>query len=134
MLQKNGKLYGALNALEEGDSNCWNSDAGDTQYFVIDFGGRNVTVHELRLQFQAGFSSEICRIEVQTTTSDGSWQATEEELEPSDSLELQSLSLEEPVTCQRMKVTFEDCTDFYGRITVYQLQTWGTEAELDTDT
>lgn len=127
VLQKNGKLYGAANALEDSDSKCWNSDQGENQSYVIKF-GRSVRVKELKIQFQAGFSSEFIKVQVPSTG--GNWEEVDE-LEPQDSLGLQIFSLEEPTLCSELRLDFEDCKDFYGRITVYKIQAWGDQLDAD---
>jgi len=94
---------------------------------------RRVVVHEICLQFQAGFSAEMCRVMLKKPADDGAsgeWEDCEETLEPDDSLELQTFPLELPVDCVGLRLIFEDFCDFYGRITLYQMQAWGhDEAE-----
>lgn len=125
MLQNNGKQYGALNALEDSDKRCWNSDPGENQFYVFKF-GRPVEVVELKLQFQAGFSSEIIRVQV--SSGDGNWD-TIDEIEPLDTLGLQAFSLERPTECSELRLDFVDFKDFYGRITAYRIQAWGNEVK-----
>ena len=123
VLQNNGKLYGAINALEDSDYKCWNSDPGDNQFYVIKF-GRPVIVVQLKIQFQAGFSSEF--ISVQTPSEDGNWD-TVDEMEPRDTLGIQVFVLDKPTECRELRLDFVDFKDFYGRITVYKIQAWGSE-------
>jgi hypothetical protein len=127
VLQRNGKLYGAQNALQDSDLNCWNSDQGEQQFFVLKF-GRRVRVACVALQFQAGFSSEIIRLYVLSPTSSNDWTEVEE-LEPNDTLELQTFELEQQVECNDLRLDFEHFKDFYGRITLYRVQVWGYEIE-----
>lgn len=124
MLQRNGKLYGAQNALEDSDSKCWNSDQGENQFYVIKF-GRSVRVKEVKVEFQAGFASEIMTVQA---LSSGAWSEVDE-LEPKDALGLQGFLLEKPVECTEIRLEFEECKDFYGRITVYRIQAWGHEVK-----
>ena len=105
VLQNNGKLYGAINALEDSDYKCWNSDSGDSQFYVIKF-GRPVVVLQLKLQFQAGFSSEIIKMQV-PSPGDGNWD-TVDELEPRDTLGLQVFLLDEPTECRELRLDFVD--------------------------
>lgn len=62
------------------------------------------------------------------TTSDLSprWVKVEE-IEADDDHEAQAfpLSMEEPTNA--LKIVFDETTDFYGRLIVYQIQTWGLE-------
>lgn len=124
VLRNNGKLYGAQNALEDSDTLCWNSDQGEMQFYIVKF-GRSVKVLELRLQFQAGFSSEIMR--VKASSGEGIWEEVDD-LEPRDTLGLQTFFLEKPAQCSELRLDFEDFKDFYGRITLYKIQVWGHEA------
>lgn len=80
---------------------------------------------ELKIQFQAGFSSEIIRVQV-PSSGDGNWN-TIDELEPRDTLGLQGFVLDKPTECRELRLDFVDFKDFYGRITVYRIQAWGQE-------
>jgi hypothetical protein len=116
-----------------------------TTSFVVDF-GRQVQPCELLLQFQAGFAAEQIQILLHSgrvgAGENGDPDGTESlwnsivELEAEDDHDLQVFPLQgddkgattPPLTCQLLKLVFDECTDFYGRITVYQLQVWGYEA------
>mmetsp|Transcript_17109 Transcript_17109/g.25924 ORF Transcript_17109/g.25924 Transcript_17109/m.25924 type:complete len:145 (+) Transcript_17109:235-669(+) len=126
VLQKNNKLYGAQNALMDNDSNCWNSDQGEKQCFIVKF-GRSVSAKKISIEFQAGFSSEFIRVFCKK--ADGSMWEESDEFEPEDSLELQTFQLPAMVECTELRIDFEDCRDFYGRITVYRIQVWGSKAQ-----
>jgi hypothetical protein len=141
----------------ENGSTCWNSDGtaaatansssarpAATTSFVLDF-GRQVQPCELRLQFQAGFAAEQIQILLHSGREgggdNGDPDGTESvlwnsllELEAEDDHDLQVFPLQDdkeattpPLTCQLLKLVFDECTDFYGRITIYQLQVWGYE-------
>ena len=84
-----------------------------------------VTVEQLKVQFQAGFSSEI--IKLQVSSRDGQWE-TVEELEARDVLGLQVFNLCKPTECSELRLDFQDFLDFYGRITAYRIQAWGHES------
>jgi hypothetical protein len=121
------KMYGPMNALNtEDESSCWYSDGeeGSTQSLTINF-GRQVTPSELKLQFQAGFSAETCQLYLRSGS-----EAFEliVEIEPEDTHKLQSFPLDSDKTGDALKLVFDECTDFYGRVTVYQLGVWGKEA------
>jgi len=124
VLQKNIKLYGPMNALDiENGTSCWNSDHGKSQSFIVDF-SRLIRVHELKIQFQAGFVAETCRIEAKVNER---WEVVDE-VEPEDVLALQSFPLSMPPCCI-LKLCFNDFTDFYGRVTIYQIEVWGSERD-----
>lgn len=90
--------------------------------------GRLVEPVELKIQFQAGFVGEILNV----YWFDGvSWKPLSEE-EVEDDHNLQSFFLTEScgrVKTKSLKFEFDECTDFYGRVIVYQLQVWGVEAD-----
>lgn len=130
VLQRNSRLYGPMNALDlENSSTCWNSagspSGNDSSFFLLDF-GRPVQPIELRVQFQAGFIAE----QVNVFWKNGeSWEEMTD-LEVEDDHDLQIHELLEgsnPPTTNAVKFVFDEYTDFYGRVTIYQLQVWGLE-------
>lgn len=127
MLERNVKVYGPMNALNTSDaSSCWNSDSCDANkphQLLIDF-RRSVLVQELRLQFQAGFVAENIQVKVQKQPNQ-EW-VDLLELEVDDTLEMQTFPLKNTETTA-LKLLFHEFTDFYGRITIYQVQVWGKE-------
>jgi len=130
VLEKKIKLYGPQNALKDSDSNCWNSDQGEQQFLAVKF-GRTVSVQKLSVEFQAGFVSELLRV-FGKEDDDAQWKEIDE-FDVEDSLKLQSFEFEEVVKCRELRFEFEDCRDFYGRITVYRLQVWGNEQETTVE-
>lgn len=134
VLQKNLKQYGPKHAFDYANSTtCWNSEGSSSGkkecYFCVDF-GRLVKPTELRIQFQAGFSAEQTYVLKQS--QDGQQYEQIEELETEDEHEMQVF----PLPCgtapgsstSSIKMVFDEFTDFYGRVTIYQLQIWGIEA------
>jgi F5/8 type C domain len=125
-----------MNALDLGNtSSCWNSEGSDDQspqWIQLDF-GRQVLPRQLRLQFQAGFSAESCVVQTKVECSEasgGSSWTTVETFELCDAHEVQVCRIQEPRTelvCSSLRLVFEDFTDFYGRITIYQLEILGDE-------
>mmetsp|Transcript_3520 Transcript_3520/g.9308 ORF Transcript_3520/g.9308 Transcript_3520/m.9308 type:complete len:168 (-) Transcript_3520:390-893(-) len=141
VLQNNTKTYGAAKALDcENALTSWNSEGSrngkNENFLVVDFTGggkhpdRTVKIEELCLQFQAGFAAEELTVYVRTTEGGiGPWSKAEE-LEADDDHDLQSFPLspaEEAATA--IKIVFNETTDFYGRVILYQLQVWGKEIE-----
>ena len=132
-LQGNTKLYGASNALQD-SSASWNSEGGndddddDAQqhWWRIQF-GRTVQPTAIGLQFQAGFAAEQGTVRVQTQAH-GPWHVVDDAVVWHDVHEVQRLTL--PATCPpcvALQLEWNDCTDFYGRLIVYQVQVWGQE-------
>jgi hypothetical protein len=127
ILQKNAKVYGPKHALDiEKSSSCWNSDGTqeNCQWFVVDF-NRPVEPYQVNVQFQAGFSVETCAVALKTSENDA-WEPVDE-LEFHDVHEIQTKNLREMKPCTALKLTLEDFTDFYGRVTIYRIEVWGKE-------
>ena len=123
-------------------STSWNSDGTSSgkqeSFFVVDF-NRTVTPMEVQIQFQAGFSAEEVIVQLQNASS-GAWEALGDELETEDAHGIQKFDLLEEgkvpkQQAKAIKLVFNECTDFYGRVIVYQLQVWGNEeTSISSDT
>ena len=130
ILQRNPKVYGPANALRE-DSSCWNSegnnDDDDSHWFRLDF-KRRVQPTTAALQFQAGFCVAGGRLEYQTAGDDDAWHtALDDDVEWQDDHALQTVALRPDICCTSLRFVLEDCTDFYGRVILYQVKVWGKE-------
>lgn len=136
-----------MNALDlQNASSCWNSEGsgagggsasgssserGREPWIQLDF-GRQVRPSQLRVQFQAGFGAEMCTVQAQDAAMAGvdnlsPWVAWDD-LELEDAHELQIRSLQSSGTASSIRLVFDECADFYDRLTIYQLEVWGTEA------
>ena len=95
----------------------------------------------LKVQFQAGFVAQQIQVRLrqQVTGGDSEWSVCMEE-ELDDGHELQTIALPTPKRasiegdsssnyCSALQLVLDDCTDFYGRITIYQIQIWGHETD-----
>ncbi|KAL1919727.1 uncharacterized protein VTP21DRAFT_1658 [Calcarisporiella thermophila] len=125
VLNKDTTNFGKQFLVDGNDETCWNSDQGKPQFILIDF-GRSVIVKELVLQFQGGFVGKQCQAFGCKTGT-----AYEPLLSfyPDDNNMVQRfpvLSPERPI--EKLKLVFEDSTDFFGRVTVYKLEVLGMEA------
>lgn len=84
---------------------------------------------ELRVQFQAGFSAEQTFVSKQSKDGQGYEQI--EELETEDEHDMQVFLLpggtDEKSATSSIKLVFDEFTDFYGRVIIYQLEVWGKE-------
>ena len=136
MLQNNTKVYGPAKALDcDNALTSWNSEGSPNgkkeSFFIVDFsgaGGRSVTAEELCVQFQAGFAAEEITVFVKKARDEPSKWTRVEEIEADDDHELQSFPLSVADAITALKIVFDETTDFYGRVIVYQLQVWGKEA------
>jgi hypothetical protein len=84
---------------------------------------------ELHVQFQAGFSAEQTIVFKQSKDGPGYEQI--EELETEDEHGMQVFPLpdgtDEKGATSSIKLVFDEFTDFYGRVIVYQLKVLGKE-------
>jgi len=134
VLQRNSKLYGPMNALKDDEHTCWNSDgmkSGEDAikvYYKLNF-GRTVQVKRIDIQFQAGFVGEMVDVSIITNENgqdDEKVVLDEEELE--DTHDVQSLEVD--ATGNGIKLTFDEFSDFYGRVTIYRIRVWGSEVPV----
>ena len=116
---------------------CWNSEGNPkgktSSHLIIQF-GREVIPMELNLQFQAGFVAEELKVFRSTASTSGENKEEQwiqiDDYEVDDDHEVQSFPLADQgsgVKATALKLVFDECTDFYGRVTVYKLQVWGKE-------
>jgi hypothetical protein len=104
---------------------CWNSDQGSTQSLTIDFEGL-VSVESIQIMFQGGFVGQdgIIAIgnDLQSFEEIGAMPFID------DSNDLQTFPTAESKSGRYMRVTFNGSTDFYGRVTIYNMQVIGQRA------
>ncbi|NXS76134.1 NR2CA protein, partial [Pandion haliaetus] len=124
VLNRDVKQFGKKHMFDTNEETCWNSDQGTCQWVTLDF-PHTVKVSQLHIQFQGGFSSRLCTLE--------GCRAGEElvkisDLYPEDINAMQisfaAFQVEE-VVLDKLKITFENSTDFFGRIVVYHLGVLG---------
>ena len=107
---------------------------GLPQYVQISFAEQAVRPKRISLTFQGGFVGTRCRIEALAPTSADSRKWTPfAEVYPEDVNRQQDfdLAVEEDTWQQgvtAIKLTFEESSDFFGRITIYDLKLEGTTA------
>jgi len=152
ILNNNGRLYGANNALDyQNESSCWNSDGqadGNTEHsFIVNF-HRSVKVSSIGLQFQGGFVPEECTlfaIKHQSTLGNASSSSSNDWVEIQDAFiepenintlqmfQLNECQQEDSLTCVAIKLLFSSSTDFYGRIILYKIVVYGDEVRAMTN-
>jgi hypothetical protein len=135
-----------MNALDSDNAlTCWNSEGstkGKTSSFIIIDFGRVVQPVQAAIQFQAGFVAADLAVSYNMKGGNNSTNAGVDDewvpivqLEVDDDHEMQQFSLipdgddmaDSLKTTRTIKLFFDECTDFYGRIIVYKLQIWGRE-------
>ena len=113
VLNKNVKEFGKKFLFDDREDTCWNSDQGTPQFIYLTFDPTMKNVRELQIQFQGGFVGKDCHVVVNDKDPVPFF--------PEDSNKLQTFKFEfEEV--QTMKIVFNSSTDFFGRITIYQLK------------
>jgi len=114
--------YSKQNMFNDDKDTCWQSDSGTPQWILMQFGS-HVILKELFVVFQGGF----CAKEIQITALSPEWQGYQSiaTFYPNDSSEMQKFLLPDTSPLSRIKITFPQSTDLYGRIIIYQLDLKG---------
>lgn len=118
VLNRNVKEYGKKFLFDGREDTCWNSEQGTPQWIQVSFDSER-TVSGFAIQFQGGFAGKNCWIEA---SKDGAEFSKQEDFYPEDMNKAQRFELQRPCTAKCFKFVFSESTDFFGRITVYQLQ------------
>ncbi|KAL5533651.1 hypothetical protein ACEPAG_111 [Sanghuangporus baumii] len=129
------KSVGKKNLIDGSPETCWTSQQGLPQYIHVIFDSP-VVPKMLCLTFQGGFVGQRCRIDVLPVVSEstGTEKPTLKELTtiyPEDVNRSQSFDLSGAGSIEEMMLIFEESSDFFGRITVYDMR---IEGQLMTDT
>ena len=136
--------FAGLNMFDRREETCWNSEGQGhdiPQSIFIDF-GRNVEVQRLLMTFQGGFVGQDAIVAVGARPSAlvtvcalgdiqdcNDQQAFDIQLVPvvgESEIENGSSSANKG---RYLKITFHSSTDFYGRVTIYDLDVLGEELE-----
>jgi hypothetical protein len=115
-------IYSGKNMFDESLDTCWNSDQGSPQYVLIDF-QRAVKVTAIRAIFQGGFVGQNATVSLGEDMISLVEISKLEYIE--DTNELQIFPIESMVCGRYFKINFNSSTDFYGRITIYNLEVIG---------
>ncbi|NXW42871.1 NR2CA protein, partial [Nyctiprogne leucopyga] len=128
VLNRDVKQFGKKHMFDASEETCWNSDQGPCQWVTLDF-PCTVKVSQLHIQFQGGFSSRLCTLE---GCRAGEEPVKISDLYPEDINAMQISLVEgldgfqvEETVLDKLKITFEKSTDFFGRIVVYHLGVLG---------
>ncbi|NWX06232.1 NR2CA protein, partial [Caloenas nicobarica] len=128
VLNRDVKQFGKKHMFDASEETCWNSDQGTSQWVTLHFPS-TVRISQLHIQFQGGFSSRLCTLEGCRT---GEEPVKISDLYPEDTNAMQ-ISFAVPragfqvgeTVLDKLKITFENSTDFFGRIVVYHLGVLG---------
>lgn len=146
MLNRNSRQFGKKHLFDQDEETCWNSDQGPSQWVSLEF-PQCVQITQLQVQFQGGFSSRHSCLEgtrklrggVSTGfpgflahfsiagSRGGEALSKIVDFYPEDTNALQTFSIP-TMEVDRLKLTFEDTTDFFGRVVIYHLRVLGEKA------
>ncbi|ORY97506.1 galactose-binding domain-like protein [Syncephalastrum racemosum] len=124
VLNRDTISYGKQNLVDGNEETCWNSEQGLPQHILIDFGSP-VKVETLILTFQGGFVGKKCRALGSEPSAPNDYSTDLGIFYPEDINPSQSFPIPSSVPLQRLKIIFEESTDFYGRITIYKMDVLG---------
>lgn len=119
------KTTGKKNLTDGNPETCWTSQQGLPQIIHLVF-PEPVCPMRLILTFQGGFVGTQCAIDVAASVVEPTW-TTLTYIHPEDVNRRQIFQLPEDSShgVQCMKLIFERSSDFFGRITLYELQVEG---------
>ena len=112
--------YGKLFMFDGREDTCWNSDQGTPQWIRISFDSDKY-ITQLQIMFQGGFAGGTSWIEVSKSGETDAFEKIKD-IYPEDTNKLQTFDLPNETLCRAFKVVFADSTDFFGRITIYQMK------------
>jgi len=101
---------------------CWTSQQGLPQYIQLIFSSP-VIPRRISLTFQGGFVGTTCAVTTQSQDATG-WQELTR-IYPEDVNRIQTFDLAAGEPVKGIKLVFEESSDFFGRITVYDLMIEG---------
>ncbi|CAL8254169.1 unnamed protein product [Merluccius merluccius] len=125
-LNRDAKQFGKKYMFDSNEETCWNSDQGENQWVALEF-PHNVKMSELKVQFQGGFSGGKCRLEGCLRGGEFT-EISHFYPEDNNSLQISFVLLFEVPAVNRLKIVFENSSDFFGRIIVYSLDVLGERA------
>ncbi|KAI9319457.1 galactose-binding domain-like protein [Dichotomocladium elegans] len=125
VLNRDTASYGKQHLIDGNEETCWNSEQGLPQHIVVDFGD-SVSVHQVVLTFQGGFVGKKCYALGSEATTPNNYSIDLGSFYPEDVNSTQTFSFDNTNSrIQRLKIVFEESTDFYGRITIYKMDLLG---------
>ncbi|KAI0640086.1 galactose-binding like protein [Trametes polyzona] len=124
------KSVGKKNLTDGSPETCWTSQQGTPQYIQLSF-STPVTPKVIELTFQGGFVGTRCTVEaVFIADAEPHWKFLAR-IFPEDVNRKQTFDIESCIANRRiesMRLIFEESSDFFGRVTVYDLRVLGVGA------
>ncbi|KAI0094405.1 galactose-binding domain-like protein [Irpex rosettiformis] len=124
------KSVGKKHLTDGSPESCWTSQQGTPQFIQLSF-DTAIIPKRIMLTFQGGFVGRICSIDIQRSGNEEHSKAKWErwtQVFPEDINRKQTFELPGETVAQGvlgLKLIFEESSDFFGRITVYDLQLLG---------
>ncbi|KAJ7724242.1 galactose-binding domain-like protein [Mycena metata] len=126
------KSVGKKHLIDDNPETCWTSQQGLPQYVQLGF-PELVVPETLYLTFQGGFVGTRCAVKVPASTDTGNGWQTLTYIFPEDinrrqefSLKTESSVADISAGIDRLRLEFEESSDFFGRITLYDMKLHGT--------
>ncbi|KAI8993373.1 galactose-binding domain-like protein [Pilobolus umbonatus] len=124
VLNRDNSNYGKQNLIDGTEETCWNSEQGLPQHILLDF-PELVSVESISLTFQGGFVGKKCVVIGSLKESPNDYNVNLSTFYPEDINSTQLFPIPPTQPLKRVKIVFEESTDFYGRITLYKLDVHG---------
>ncbi|EDR15892.1 uncharacterized protein LACBIDRAFT_301317 [Laccaria bicolor S238N-H82] len=128
------KATGKKHLVDNSPETCWTSQQGLPQFIQLGFADKPVVPKRLSMTFQGGFVGTRCVVQIPPLDGAKDWQVLTsiypEDVNRRQVFDLKpigAVSLERGVT--GLRLLFEESSDFFGRITVYDLKVEGTIIE-----
>merc|ERR1712071_295483 len=128
VLNRDSKQFGKQHLTDGDEETCWNSNQGGEQWIAWSF-TKPVNIVKLTIQFQGGVVGRDCQLELYRSClgEGGVDRALLLEIHPEDSNKQQEFSLPcEERGIRYVKLLMKSSTDFFGRITVYDMDFFGS--------
>ena len=118
VLNKDVKQFGKQHLTDGDEETCWNSDQGMTQSITIQF-KNDVMISDVLIRFQGGFSAGLITVQ-------DSDKGTLIEAHLEDNSDIQRVKFGQIIKSgAKLSITLKECTDTFGRITIYSLNVIG---------
>ncbi|KAH9932064.1 galactose-binding like protein [Epithele typhae] len=125
------KSVGKKNLTDGSPETCWTSQQGTPQYIQLSFPAP-IALRHAELTFQGGFVGTKCSVEALRAGEERKWEVLTriypEDVNRKQSFELLPLDASgEDWAVIGLKFVFEESSDFFGRVTMYDLQLMGIQ-------
>lgn len=124
VLNRDNANFGKQYLVDGNEETCWNSEQGLPQHILIDF-PNSVSISSVAITFQGGFAGKKCVLVGSIENSPNDYNIEVSTVYPEDISSKQIFTFDPTEGLKRLKIVFEESTDFYGRVTVYTLDVIG---------